>query len=69
MFAKTDLHSSGTSAEDNMKFNAIFPLSRDRYDQSLYFEAARRVVFKNCMNALELTDAKLPNFNKNFYYN
>ena len=68
MFTNTDLHSSGTSAEDNMKYSVVMPLSRDRYDQSLYFESARRVIFKNCMAANEVTDAELPNFNKKFYY-
>ena len=32
-------------------------------------EAARRVVFSNCMNVCELDNKKLPNFNRNFYYN
>jgi hypothetical protein len=63
-----DLHSKGSSAEDSMKFNVVFPLSRDRYDQSLYMEAARRVVFKNCMGSCELENTDVPNFNKKFYY-
>ena len=69
MFNKADLHSSGSSAEDNMKFSVVQPIARDLYDQSLYFEAARRVVFKNCMASCELTNEQIPNFNKNFYYN
>ncbi len=68
MFNKTDLHSKGTSAEDSMKFSVVPLLSSDRYDQSLYFESARRVIFKNCMASLGLTDAEVPNFNKKFYY-
>ncbi len=68
MYAKTDIHASGVSAEDNLKFLVANQLSRERYDQSLYFEAARRVVFRNCMAKCEVTDKELPNFNKNFYY-
>ncbi len=68
MFAKTDIHASGVSAEDNLKFLVVNPLSRERYDQSLYHEAARRVVFRNCMSKCEVTDKELPNFNKNFYF-
>ena len=49
MFASTDIHASGSSAEDNLKYLVVNPLSRERYDQSLYFESARRVVFRNCM--------------------
>ena len=64
----TDLHSKGSSAEDSMKFNVAFPLSRDRYDATLYKEAARRVVFNNCMGECELEHADVPNFNKKFYY-
>ena len=52
-----------------MKWQVIQPMSRDLYDQSLYHESARRVVFKNCMGVCELDDTTLPNFNKNFYYN
>ena len=64
----TDLHSKGASAEDSMKFQVCNPLSRDRYDASLYKEAARRVVFKNCMESCGLTGEDVPNFNKKFYY-
>ena len=69
MYANADLHGKGASAEDSMKWQVISPLSKDRYDQSLYQEAARRVVFRNCMSKCELDDEKLPNFNKNFWYN
>ena len=66
---KNDLFSAGSSLEDNMKFRVRFDLSRDEYDRSLYLESARRVIFNNCMTALELDDKKVPNFNRNFYYN
>ena len=64
-----ELHTSGATAEDEQKFLVVFPLSRSQYDQSLHDEAAKRVVFKNCMEKCELDDEKVPNFNKAFYYN
>ena len=69
MFSNIDLNSRGYSAEDSMKFHVNYFDSRDKYEQSLYQESARRVVFKNCMEKLEIDDATLPNFNSNFYYN
>ena len=66
---KNDLQATGATLEDNMKFRVRFDLSRDEYDRSLYLESARRVIFQNCMIALDLDDKKLPNFNRNFYYN
>ena len=69
MLKNADLHTSGASAEDEMKWTVIMPLSRSQYDKSLYNESARRVVFKNCMEKCELDDTTLKNFNKNFYYN
>ena len=53
MFKGTDLHAKPLSAEDSMKMSVVMPLSRDRYDQSLYFESARRVIFRRCMAATE----------------
>ena len=65
---KNDLYSSGNSAEDRMKLNVIRYETDEVYQKNLYQEAARRVVFSNCMNACELDDKKLPNFNRQFYY-
>ena len=64
-----DLHTAGTSAEDSIKYTVHFDMSRDEYDRSLYLDSVKRVIFKNCMTALDLDDKKLPNFNRNFYYN
>ena len=69
MYSQASLHTAGSSAEDNMKFHVAFPYSREHYDQNLYVESARRVVFKNCMEKCELDNTQVPNFNKNFYYN
>ena len=69
LFKEASLHSVPNSAEDALKLAVAFPQSREHYDQSLYIESARRVVFKNCMEKCELDDTSLPNFNKNFYYN
>ena len=52
-----------------MKFSVKFTMARDLYDRNIYIEAAKRVVFRNCMNQLELDDKSLPNFNRDFYYN
>ena len=63
-----DLYSTGTSAEDQMKYNAIRLESNEVYERNLYLESARRVVFSNCMDACSLDHKQLPNFNRNFYY-
>ena len=63
-----DLINTGTSAEDQMKINAVRHESTEVYERNLYKEAARRVVFSNCMEACELDHKKLPNFNREFYY-
>ena len=68
MYKNVDLHAKGGSAEDQMKWHVINPLHRDKYDQNLYQEAMRRVVFKNCFSHCELTDEQIPHFNKKFYY-
>ena len=69
MYSEVSLHKEPNSAEDALKLSVAFPMSRDQYDDSLYIESARRVVFKNCMQKCELDNTSLPNFNKNFYYN
>ena len=69
LFKEASLHSVPGSPEDALKLAVAFPYSREHYDQSLYIESARRVVFKNCMEKCELDDTSVPNFNKNFYYN
>jgi hypothetical protein len=63
-----DLFSSVTSAEDQMKINAIRHESNETYERNLYKEAARRVVFANCMDACEIDQKSVPNFNRAFYY-
>lgn len=63
-----DLYSYGPSAEDNLKLNVVRAESNEVYETNLYKEAAKRVVFNNCMTACELDDKAVPNFNKNFYY-
>ena len=63
-----DLYSSGTSAEDQMRINAIRHESEEVLQKNMYKEAARRVVFSNCMTTCELDHKSLPNFNRNFYY-
>ena len=68
MYSNASLHTAAASPEDALKFGVAFPQSREHYDKSLYVEAARRVVFKNCMEKCELDNETVPNFNKKFYY-
>jgi hypothetical protein len=63
-----DLYSTGTSAEDQMKINAVRHESQEVYEHNLYKEAARRVVFANCFDSCELDAKTIPNFNRAFYY-
>ena len=70
MFSRSNhLAAGGNSMEDAMKYNVNIKQSRDIYDQSLYKEAARRVVYDNCLGACELTREDVPHFNAQFYYN
>ena len=69
MLGNSDLHCSGAGAEDEARQTIIMPLSRTQYEKSLHTEAARRVVFANCMAKCELDDETVPHFNKKFYYN
>lgn len=64
-----DLYTQGTSSEDNMKYHVIRSETTEIYEKNMYKEAAKRVVFDNCMNACEIDKKTIPNFNKNFYYN
>ena len=57
------------SAEDSMRIGAVRSKAKDEHEKSMYFNAAKRVVFRNCMASCDLTDEQLPNFNANFYYN
>ncbi len=62
------INSGGTSAEDQMKINAVRHESAEVYEKNLYQEAARRVVFSNCFDSCGLNHKEIPNFNRNFYY-
>lgn len=66
---KNDFFTSGTSAEDQMKINVCRFECQELYEKNILKEAARRVVFTNCMTSCEIDPKNLPNFNKNFYYN
>ena len=50
-----DLHTEASSAEDALKIRVAMPMNREQYNHSLYLEAARRVVMKNCMAKCDLT--------------
>ena len=40
MLKNADLHSTGASAEDELKWHVVYPQSRSQYEQSLYNDAA-----------------------------
>ena len=65
----SDLSTKGNSAEDALKINVVQPLSKEKYEASLLVEAAKRVVFKNCLEACEVDMARFSKFNRDFYYN
>ena len=65
----TALYSTTGTAEESMKIGAVRYESEDLHRSNMYYDAAKRVVFRNCMTACDLTDEQVPNFNANFYFN
>ena len=65
----TSLFGQANSAEDAMRIAGVRTVAKDRHEKNMYYDAALRVVFRNCMTQCDLTDENLPNFNSNFYYN
>ena len=65
----TSLYGVAGSAEDAMRISAVRTVAKDIHEKNMYYDAAKRVVFKNCMASCDLTDEQVPNFNSNFYYN
>ena len=63
-----DIFHIGSSADDQAKVSVIRAESEEKYEQQLFLDASRRIVFNNCMNSCGLTDKDIPNFNRNFYY-
>lgn len=64
-----DFYMTGTNAEDQMKINVCRAESQEVHEKNMYKEAAKRVVFSNCMASCEIDPESIPNFNRNFYYN
>ena len=52
-----------------MRIGAVRTTSKDAHERNMYFDAAKRVVFKNCMHSCKIQPDDIPNFNSNFYYN
>ena len=65
----TDLFGVPPSMEDAMRIGAVRFDSQDIHEQKMYFNAAQRVVFKNCMSSCDIEADTIKNFNANFYYN
>ena len=56
------------NAENSMGIGAVRFESQDRHDRDMYAEAAKRVVFQNCMEACNIEHQSMTNFNSKFYY-
>ena len=52
-----------------MRIGAVRFKAQDSHERAMYLDAAKRVVFRNCMASCDVTDENVPNFNANFYYN
>ena len=63
-----DLYTNGASAEENMRFHVVRHESNEVLDKNIYKEAAKRVVFDNCLNVCGIDRKQLKNFTKAFYY-
>ena len=64
-----DLYDVPQSAEDAMRIGAVRFDSQDIHEKNMYYNAAQRVVFKNCMSSCDIEADTIKNFNANFYYN
>ena len=52
-----------------MRIGAIRVKSQDEHEKAMYQDAAKRVVWQNCMASCDIAPETIPNFNANFYYN
>ena len=52
----TSIYGTTGSAEDAMRIGAVRFASKDAHDKTMYYDAAKRVVFKNCMTGCDLSD-------------
>ena len=64
-----DLSYKAGSAEDAMRTKVCIFEGKEKYEAGLLKEAARRVVFKNCLEVCEVDMTRFSKFNKDFYYN
>jgi len=48
---RNDLYYAGFTPEERLKLNVTRSENTERYEKGIYQEAARRVVFRNCLNA------------------
>ena len=62
-----DTHTVGEDHEETMKVTAAFPLSRNNYDQQLYVESVRRVLWHVCISKEGMQYEDIPNLTKKFY--
>ena len=65
----TSLYAVPDSQEQAMRISGVRHKTADQHDQAMFQDAAKRVVFHNCMASCDLSDEQVPNFNANFYHN
>ena len=64
-----EISANPASAEDALKIGAMRHESQDAHEINMYMDAAKRVMFENCMTSCDIPAESIRNFNANFYYN
>ena len=64
-----DLFGIPSSMEEAMRISGMRHHTQDSHEKEMYQDAARKVIFKNCMEACDIPKEAISNFNRNFYYN
>ncbi len=63
-----EFYGNPLSPEDALKINVVRSQPKEEIERRMYKDAAKRVVFWNCMGVCDLDNTKVPNFNRRFYY-
>ena len=64
-----DLYGQPASAEDAFRISAVRMESQERHEKAMLHDAAKRVVWANCMTSCDIAPEQIKNFDSNFYYN
>ena len=62
------LYGTTTHEMDQLRISGLRLDSQDKHEKGMYQEAAKKVVFWNCMSHCEISQKDVPNFNGKFYY-